>query len=142
MSNNDNLLLLSLTESGDILIKQNQGKLNVLHIIIDISLSVISCAASYFLYKAIFYIDLLYEWHYNYPVIIAIVVITAALQIIFNRIFNLYRSYRSTRFIFEFTNCNTNYFIMYKQIFYNQNMFRIPKEIKGDDLEFLFFYFL
>ncbi len=104
MSNNDNLLLLSLTESGDILIKQNQGKLNVLHIIIDISLSVISCAASYFLYKAIFYIDLLYEWHYNYPVIIAIVVITAALQIIFNRIFDLYRSYRSTRFIFEFTN--------------------------------------
>ena len=37
---------------------------------------------------------------------------------------------------------NTNNFIMYKQIFYNQNMFRIPKEIKGDDLEFLFFDFL
>ena len=34
------------------------------------------------------------------------------------------------------------FFIMYKNIHYNQNMFQIPKEVKGKNLEFLFYDYL
>ena len=39
-------------------------------------------------------------------------------------------------------NKNNNFFPMYKEILYNFNLFKIPKEIKGGDLEFLFFDYL
>ena len=37
---------------------------------------------------------------------------------------------------------NTNFFLMYKNINFNQNLFSIPNEIKGTNLEFLFYNFL
>ena len=37
---------------------------------------------------------------------------------------------------------NTNFFLMYKNINFNQNLFSIPEEIKGTNLEFLFYNFL
>ena len=40
------------------------------------------------------------------------------------------------------TNDNNNIFIMFKNIHFNHNLFPIPKEIKGNHLEFLFYNFL
>ena len=43
---------------------------------------------------------------------------------------------------FENNENGNNFFLMYREILYNPNMFKIPKEIKGNDLEFLFFDYL
>lgn len=86
------------------LIKQNQGKLNTLHIINDIICSVISIAASYYISKYLFNNDILSVPYISTAFFVCITVFTALMQILCNKICDLYRSYRSTRFIFEVTN--------------------------------------
>lgn len=86
------------------MIKQNQSKLNALHVTIDILLSIASCAASYFLFKIIFGEDLIQLIGYDYRLAAAIPCATALLQVLFNKSFDLYRSYRSTLFALEITN--------------------------------------
>lgn len=86
------------------LIKQNQSKLNALHIAIDITISCGSCTVSYFLYRHFFQQDLLYEYHYDIKIIVIALAIVALCQVIFNYFCDLYRSYRSTKFIVEATN--------------------------------------
>ncbi len=86
------------------MIKENQGKLNALHIAIDIIISLSGCVISYYSFKILFNTDLLVILKYDYRLIILIPSATALLQVLFNKNFDLYRSYRSTRFIFEFTN--------------------------------------
>ena len=40
------------------------------------------------------------------------------------------------------TKDNNNFFLMFKNIHFNHNLFSIPKEIKGNNFEFLFYNFL
>ena len=40
------------------------------------------------------------------------------------------------------SNDNNNFFLMFKNIHFNHDLFSIPKEIKGNNLEFLFYNFL
>ena len=42
----------------------------------------------------------------------------------------------------KFTSPESKFFLMYKNKNYYQNMFRIPKEVKGDELKFLFYDYL
>lgn len=85
------------------LIKQNQGKLNFVHVINDIICNLFSIAASYFLSLHIFYHDILADYT-NKPAIFITAGIISLIQIFCNKVFDLYRSYRSTRFILEITN--------------------------------------
>lgn len=86
------------------LIKQNQGKLNTLHIINDIICSVISFAASYYISKYLFNNDILFWLNENIVAFVCIIAVTALMQILCNKLCDLYRSYRSSRFVFEVTN--------------------------------------
>ncbi len=86
------------------LIKQNQGKLNAVHVTMDIFISFSSCTASYFAYKYIFGNDLLYEYGYDIGIIVSVLAAVAVCQILFNRAYDLYRSYRSTSFLEEASN--------------------------------------
>lgn len=94
----------SIPKAVNILIRQNQSKLNAIHIIIDVILSAASCAASYFAFRCIFQEDILLEFSYDYKIIIPTTMAIAALQVYCNKSFDLYRSYRTSRFVFEMTN--------------------------------------
>lgn len=86
------------------MIKQNQKKFNTVHIINDIICSLLSITASYFLTYYIFDYDILIKLEYNLQNIALISFGISIVQIICNAIFDLYRSYRSSRFILEVTN--------------------------------------
>ena len=86
------------------MIKQNQGKLNAVHVAMDSMISVSSCTLSYILYSAISSNNELYGYLSDIKVPVIFVAITALCQIIFNYAFDLYRSYRSTKFIVEAVN--------------------------------------
>lgn len=86
------------------MIKQNQGKLNAVHVAIDAAISMGSCTASYLVYRIVFGHDLLYEYHYDIGVIVTVLIGIALCQIFFNKVYDLYRSYRSARFIEEASN--------------------------------------
>ncbi len=87
------------------LIRQNQSKLNMLHVFIDAVLSVSSCVAAYFLFRLIFSVDVVEDLkEYKYQIIYGVPAVTAVLQLVFNKVFDLYRSYRSSRFGIEITN--------------------------------------
>lgn len=95
------------------LIKQNQGKLNTLHIINDIICSVISIVASYYISKYFFNNDILSVPYISTAFFVCIAAFTALLQILCNKVCDLYRSYRSTRFIFEVTNILKSGIVMF-----------------------------
>ncbi len=86
------------------MIKQNQKKLNIVHVIIDVLISVMSCVIAYYLMIVMFDSDLLLEYQYRLRIIVLVPLGIAALQVICNRACDLYRSYRSTAFMFEITN--------------------------------------
>ncbi len=86
------------------MIKQNQGKLNAVHVTIDVIISCASCTVSYFAYRFLFGHDLLYEYDYHAGMVIGLPVLVALLQILLNKICDLYRSYRSNKFIEEASN--------------------------------------
>lgn len=86
------------------MIRQNQNKLNAIHVIMDVLISFAGCAASYFLMIFMFGSDLLLEFNYSPRIIIIVPVGIAMLQIICNRACDLYRSYRSTVFSIEIIN--------------------------------------
>ena len=86
------------------MIKQNQSKLNAVHVAMDSMISVSSCTLSYILYSAISSNNELYGYLSDIKVPVIFVAITALCQIIFNYAFDLYRSYRSTKFIVEAVN--------------------------------------
>ncbi|MGN1457110.1 MAG: undecaprenyl-phosphate glucose phosphotransferase [Acutalibacteraceae bacterium] len=86
------------------MIKQNQGKLNTLHIINDIICSVISIVVSYYLSKCWFNNDILSVPYISTAVFVFVIAFTAIMQILCNKFCDLYRSYRSSRFVFEVTN--------------------------------------
>ncbi len=84
-------------------IKQNQGKLNAVHVVIDIIISAVSCACAYFILYYGFKIDVLYYDHDSMHHI-GMPLALAAIQIICNFASDLYRSYRSTSLVFEVIN--------------------------------------
>ncbi len=86
------------------MIRQNQNKLNAVHIIMDVLISCIGCIISYFMMIWMFEVDLLTEFDYSLRVILTVPLGIAFLQVICNRACDLYRSYRSTAFMFEVTN--------------------------------------
>lgn len=84
-------------------IKQNQTKLNAVHVVIDVVISAVSCVCAYFTLYYIFNIDILYYdhdimHHFGLPLFIAVV------QVLCNLSSDLYRSYRSTSLAFEIIN--------------------------------------
>lgn len=86
------------------LIKQNQRKLNILHIVNDIICSIVSITASYFLTYYIFGCDVFFCLGYNPEFIVLLFAGVIFVQTVCNAVFDLYRSYRSSRFIIEITN--------------------------------------
>lgn len=86
------------------LIKQNQGKLNAVHVTMDIVISMSSSCLSYLLYRAISKEDLVYPYIDNFGKIALFLSGIALFQIFFNYAFDLYRSYRSTKFLKESVN--------------------------------------
>lgn len=86
------------------LIKQNQGKLNTLHIINDIICSILSIVVSYYIAKYLFNSDILCGNGITVEIFALIIAFTALVQILCNKFCDLYRSYRSSRFLFEVTN--------------------------------------
>ena len=87
----------------DCLIKQNQGKLNAVHVAIDFIISCASCTTGYFINR-IFYNDPLCDYNYDMTIIIGTLLTVSLIQIIINYFYDLYRSYRSTKFIVETAN--------------------------------------
>lgn len=96
--------LISVMKAVKYLIKQNQGKLNTLHIINDIICSITSVFVSYCISKYLFNNDILFLLDVNTVAVVLIIAFVALTQILCNKICDLYRSYRSSRFIFEVTN--------------------------------------
>lgn len=86
------------------MIKQNQTKLNILHVVIDAAISFCGCIASYYLMIIIFDLNMLIEYHFDAKTALAILSGIAVLQILCNFSCDLYRSYRSTGFAFEVLN--------------------------------------
>ena len=86
------------------MIKQNQSKFNIIHVINDILCSLLSIIASYFISIYVFGYDILSEFTDKYTVSAIIVLLVPSVQILMNKIFDLYRSYRSSLFIYEITN--------------------------------------
>ena len=86
------------------MIKQNQGKLNAVHVTMDILISASGCTLSYLLYSVISSTNELYEYLEDIKIPVIFIASMALCQIIFNYAFDLYRSYRSTKFIVEATN--------------------------------------
>ena len=89
---------------GERLIKQNQNKLNAVHVIMDLLISVIGCLISYFMMIGMFGTDLLEPYEHSLRLMITVPLCISILQIICNRACDLYRSYRSTSFMMEVTN--------------------------------------
>ena len=85
------------------MIKQNQAKLNAVHVVIDVIISAVSCVCAYFMLYCIFKIDILY---YDHDLLhhLGIPLLIAAIQVFCNLISDLYRSYRSTALAFEIIN--------------------------------------
>lgn len=86
------------------MIKQNQGKLNAVHVTMDVIISMSSCMLSYEIYSLISKEDLVYEYISDFKVQIAVLIAVALFQILFNYALDLYRSYRSTKFLREAVN--------------------------------------
>ena len=86
------------------LIKQNQGKLNAVHVTMDIIISMSSSCLSYLFYSAITQKDLVYQYISDFGKDFIFLSVIALIQIFFNYAFDLYRSYRSTRFRKETVN--------------------------------------
>ncbi len=86
------------------MIKQNQTKLNILHVVIDAVISFSACIASYYLMIWVFDLNMLTEYHYDAKTALLVLFGIATLQILCNFSCDLYRSYRSTRFAFEILN--------------------------------------
>lgn len=86
------------------MIRQNQNKLNAVHVIVDVVISCAACAAAYFMMIWLFDADLLAEFDYSLRIITAVPLGVAFMQVLCNRACDLYRSYRSTAFMFEVTN--------------------------------------
>lgn len=86
------------------MIKQNQNKLNAVHVVVDISISTISSFYAYSIMRFLFNVDILPQSQYSTRVILFVPVVIALIQVFCNRAFDLYRSYRSTAFIREVIN--------------------------------------
>lgn len=89
---------------GDRVIKQNQNKLNAVHVVMDVLISAVGCLTSYFMMMGIFRTDMLEPYDHSIRLMITVPVGIAVLQVICNRACDLYRSYRSTLFMLEITN--------------------------------------
>ena len=85
------------------MIKQNQGKLNAVHVTIDLIISCVSCTLAYFINR-MSYNDPLYDYNYDIKIIAGTLLIVSLIQIVINYFYDLYRSYRSTKFITEISN--------------------------------------
>ena len=85
------------------MIKQNQGKLNAVHVTMDILISMSSCPLSYLIYRFMSTNDLVYPYITNTTQWLVPMLVSLG-QIFFNYLFDLYRSYRSERFLAEFSN--------------------------------------
>ncbi len=86
------------------MIKQNQNKLNALHIVMDITISSLSSLYSYVIMRFLFYIDILPATSYSLRMVLFVPAVIALIQVFCNRACDLYRSYRSTAFISEIQN--------------------------------------
>ena len=86
------------------MIKQNQGKLNAVHVTMDIVISMSSCCLSYLLYQSISNKNLVYSYITDFGKDMLFLSVIALLQILFYYAFDLYRSYRSTKFLRESVN--------------------------------------
>ena len=86
------------------MIKQNQGKLNAVHIIMDVLISSLSCVVSYYILYFFFNTDIFIEDQHDIRIMVGLPLIVAVTQILCNRACDLYRSYRSTAFIHEAVN--------------------------------------
>lgn len=87
-----------------LLIKQYQNKLNAVHIVVDVAISLASSAFSYFIMYYAFRTDVFELDSRNVRMMIMLPVMIAALQVLCNRACDLYRSYRSTAFVKEAVN--------------------------------------
>ncbi len=86
------------------MLKQYQNKLNAVHIVVDIAISLASSALSYIIMYFAFSSDVFVLDRSNIRIMVLVPLIIAALQVLCNRACDLYRSYRSTAFIKEAVN--------------------------------------
>ena len=86
------------------MIKQYQNKLNIVHIIVDIIISLASSVLSYTIMYYAFSSDVFALDRKNIRLMVLVPLIIAAIQVLCNRSCDLYRSYRSTAFIKEAVN--------------------------------------
>ncbi len=86
------------------MIKQYQNKLNVVHIVMDIIISVASSTLSYVIMFFAFSSDVFALDRGNIRLMVIVPLLIASLQVLCNRSCDLYRSYRSTAFIKEAVN--------------------------------------
>ena len=86
------------------MLKQYQNKLNAVHIVVDIAISLASSALSYIIMYFVFLSDVFVLDRSNIRIMVLVPLIIAALQVLCNRACDLYRSYRSTAFIKEAVN--------------------------------------
>ena len=91
-------------KEGKRLLKQYQNKLNAVHIVVDIAISLASSALSYIIMYFVFLSDVFVLDRSNIRIMVLVPLIIAALQVLCNRACDLYRSYRSTAFIKEAVN--------------------------------------
>ena len=86
------------------MIRQNQSKLNAVHIVMDIIISSVSSVCSYYLLYHFFHTDIFKDDGHSFRMILMFLLLTAGLQVLCNRACDLYRSYRSTAFVREAVN--------------------------------------
>ena len=86
------------------LIKQNQSKLNAVHVIMDIVISVLSFMLSYYFLYYFLNTDIFLNDDHDIRFIVGLPVFLAAIQLVCNHICDLYRSYRYTSFMRESVN--------------------------------------
>ncbi len=96
-----------------VLIKQYQKKLNAVHIVMDFGISIVSCAAAFYGLQFWFHTNLLAGQLHPLRLMLIVPTAVAAVQVLCNRSFDLYRSYRSTSFLREAYNILKSGFAMF-----------------------------
>lgn len=86
------------------MIKQYQNTLNAVHVVMDVAISFGSSAASYYILYQFFNVDIFLNDDHNVRLMVLLPVLMAILQVLCNKLCDLYRSYRSNTFLQEAAN--------------------------------------
>ena len=121
------------------MLKQYQNKLNAVHIVIDLFLSLGSSVAAYYITLYLCHTDALLYDHYDIRIIITLPILIAAGQVLCNRSCDLYRSYRSTAFAHEAVNIMKSGLLLFVIMIVSSMIFSRMHQFQ---LVFMFYFFV